>query len=92
MIEKQIERRLAAGVKELGGKAYKFISPGNAGVPDRLVLLPGGVVKFVELKNASGRLRPVQKLTIKEMVQLGAEVHTLYSVNDVEKFLKGLVE
>lgn len=50
MRESDIERRLVQGVKKLGGRAYKFVSPGNVGVPDRLVVLPGGVVLFVEVK------------------------------------------
>ncbi|MGC5220863.1 VRR-NUC domain-containing protein, partial [Escherichia coli] len=44
--EKDIENYLRDQVKKIGGIAYKFESPGNAGVPDRLVLLPGGQVHF----------------------------------------------
>ena len=40
MLEKDIERKLVAGVKRSGGKAYKFVSPGNVGVPDRIVIWP----------------------------------------------------
>lgn len=58
MRESDIERRLVQGVKKLGGRAYKFVSPGNVGVPDRLVVLPGGVVLFVEVKAPDGRLSP----------------------------------
>lgn len=50
MRESTIEAYLRDQVKALGGKAYKFVSPGNDGVPDRLVCLPGGRVIFVELK------------------------------------------
>ena len=46
MKESEIEARLVRGVKALGGVAYKFVSPGNVGVPDRLVVLPGGRVIF----------------------------------------------
>lgn len=38
--ETDIEYKLRDKVKALGGRAYKFVSPGNAGVPDRLVVLP----------------------------------------------------
>ena len=51
MKERDIEVLLRDGVKQLGGKAYKWVSPGNAGVPDRIVILPGGKVIFVELKH-----------------------------------------
>ena len=60
MRESDIERRLVQGVKKLDGRAYKFVSPGNIGVPDRLVGLPGGVVLFVEEKAPDGRLYPHQ--------------------------------
>ena len=54
MLEKDIERKLIAGVKRAGGKAYKFVSPGNVGVPDRIVIWPNGVIHFVELKTSKG--------------------------------------
>ena len=50
MRERQIEQNLAKVVKEAGGIAPKFTSPGFAGMPDRLVLLPGGHIGFVEVK------------------------------------------
>ena len=40
MLEKEIEKILVTEVKKLGGKAYKFVSPGNSGVPDRIVIFP----------------------------------------------------
>ena len=50
MLEKDIESKLKNKVKKLGGRAYKFVSPGNSGIPDRLIILPGGKVGFAELK------------------------------------------
>ena len=64
MKESEIEARLVRGVKALGGVAYKFVSPGNVGVPDRVVVLPGGRVIFVELKAEGGRLSPMQRLSL----------------------------
>lgn len=88
MTESQIERRLVQGVDKLGGKAYKFVSPGNIGVPDRLVVLPGGAVKFVELKTPNGRLSPNQRLQLRELSQMGARVYILWSAEDVDAFLR----
>lgn len=48
--ENRIERHLAMSVKKMGGMAVKFVSPGLDGVPDRIVLLPGRKIAFVELK------------------------------------------
>ena len=50
MRESSIESKFRDEVKEVGGMAYKFVSPGNAGVPDRVVILQGGKSGFVELK------------------------------------------
>lgn len=88
MSEKDIERRLAQGVKKLGGKAYKFVSPGNVGVPDRLIVLPGGVVLFAELKASDGRLSPNQRLQMRELTQMGAHVFVLWDAEDVDVFLR----
>ena len=85
--EAQLERRLVRGVKAIGGVAYKFISPGNAGLPDRLVLLPGGHVLFAELKTDTGKLTPLQKLRIVEIQRQGLEVHLVRGVPGVAAFL-----
>ena len=47
MREKQIERKLTIAAKNMGGIAPKFTSPGFDGMPDRIVLLPGGYIAFV---------------------------------------------
>ena len=54
MLEKDIEKLFRDEIKKAGGKAYKFTSPGNDGVPDRIVMLPGGHIVFVELKTDTG--------------------------------------
>lgn len=50
MREKTIEQHLVKAVKNSGGIAPKLVSPGFDGMPDRLVLLPGGKIGFVEVK------------------------------------------
>ena len=60
-LEKDIEESLGRELKELGCLYLKFQSPGNAGVPDRIVIVPGGQVLFVELKKAGGQLGPLQQ-------------------------------
>lgn len=62
MRESSVEQKLVAGVKDLGGIALKLECPGYTGVPDRLVLLPGGRVRFVELKAPGRRERPRQRV------------------------------
>ena len=53
-LERDIERKLRLMVKKHGGLCLKWVCPGWSGVPDRLVLLPGGRVYFVELKRPKG--------------------------------------
>ena len=88
MKESTIERRLVQGIKKAGGLALKFVSPGHAGVPDRLVLLPRGRVIFVELKTEHGALTPLQIETHNQLRALGCEVRTLYGSDYVAGFLQ----
>lgn len=90
MLEKDIEARLVRGVKALGGKAYKFVSPGNIGVPDRMIVLPGGKIIFAELKTDSGVLSAMQRAQIKQLQDLGADVRVLKGLDQVRAFLAGL--
>ena len=55
--EKSIEQKLRTETKKMGGWAVKFSSPGLDGMPDRLVLFPGGKLGFVELKTGK-KMRP----------------------------------
>ena len=83
-----IEARLRDGVKALGGVAYKWVSPGNAGVPDRIVALPGGAVHFIELKRESGNPTRMQKAQIARLRALGADCAVVYGLAGVESYLK----
>lgn len=87
MKESEIETRLVRGVRRLGGRAYKFVSPGNVGVPDRLVVLPGGRIIFAELKADGGRLSKMQLYQISQLRQLGAVVQEVRGEAGVQSFL-----
>jgi hypothetical protein len=80
--EKYIEQKLVRVVKERGGIAPKFVSPGLDGVPDRIVLLPMGRMAFVELKAPGKKMRPLQ---VKRKTQLEALGFLVYCINDVEQ-------
>lgn len=71
MLEKEIERHLREGVKSLGGLCLKFVTPGFTGVPDRIVLMPGGRMCFVELKRPGQRERQRQQFVQKRLRRMG---------------------
>lgn len=88
MREKDIEQKLTQGVKRLGGRAFKWTSPGNDGVPDRIVFLPGRPPVFVELKTDTGKLSALQRIQIGRLRGLGQDVRVLYGLDQVGEFLK----
>ena len=88
LLEKDIERYLVRRVIAHGGKAYKFVSPGHVGVADRIVLLPGGKVWFVELKTVRGRLSPWQKLFAADLRRLGMNYIVIRSKGEVDELLQ----
>lgn len=77
MNEKYTERKLVEEVKKTGGFALKFVSPGMNGVPDRIVLLPGGHIAFVELKSPGKMMRPLQIRRKKQLESLGFKVYLI---------------
>jgi len=87
MRETTIERYLCRRVKELGGKAYKLQSPGNDGMPDRLCILPGGKVIFVETKAPRETPRPLQVCRHKELQRLGCFVRIADSRQQVDNII-----
>lgn len=88
MRESQIEARLSREVKHAGGLCLKWVSPGCTGVMDRIVLLPGGRVIFVELKQPGGRLSERQKWMRDVLSGLGMDVRCLWSKEQVDEFLE----
>ena len=87
MTEKQIEQKLAREVKALGGMAPKFVSPGYDGMPDRLVLLPGGRMMFVEVKAKGCSPRPLQACRHEMLRRLGFRVYILDDATQIQPML-----
>ena len=75
MRETAVEKHLTTEAKKRGGMSVKFVSPGLDGVPDRLVLLPGGKLAFVELKAPGKKMRPFQFYRAKQLTALGFRVY-----------------
>lgn len=90
MTEKEIEKVLTTEVKKLGGRAYKFVSPGNNGVPDRMVVFPGQAPVFVELKTEKGQLSALQEVQIRRLRELGQKVFVAKGIDGVSQFLQDM--
>lgn len=83
MREKTIEQKFTAAVRTAGGLALKFASPGFDGVPDRIALLPGGKMAFVEVKAPGKKPRPLQEARHRLLRQLGFKVYVLDDVRQI---------
>jgi len=96
--EVKVERALVQAVEAEGGRCWKWVSPGLAGVPDRICLMPvaeehreivARYVRFVETKAPGGALRGLQKRVIGWIRCLGYRVDVVESVEDARKAAKG---
>ena len=87
MREKAIEKKLVQEVKAVGGIAPKFTSPGFDGMPDRIVLLPGGHMGFVEAKAPGEKPRPLQLARHRLLRGLGFRVYVLEDERQIGEIL-----
>ena len=88
MLESSIEKALVMQARRKGGVAVKFVSPGTAGVPDRLVLLPGKKIAFVELKAPGKKPRPLQIKRKEQIEALGFKVWVIDQIDEVPWVLR----
>ena len=84
MREKEIEKKLKDYVKSKNGECFKFVSPGIAGVPDRIVLMNGGKIGFVELKKKGKKPRPIQVKVMNRLQGLGFLCFVIDDVKQIE--------
>jgi len=82
MLERDVERRLVQAVRASGGLALKFVSPGMAEVPDRIILFPRGRAAFCEVKAPGRKPRPLQR---RRMEQLQKD-----SANRMQQYLQSM--
>lgn len=87
MRESEIENYLVWTVETLGGKAYKFKSPNQRGVSDRIVCMPNGETWFVELKRPKGgRLAPLQALFRDQVQSLQQKYALLINQQEIDEW------
>ena len=84
--EARLEKMLHDGIRRAGGMSFKM-APTTAGLPDRMVLWPGGRIELVELKTTKGRMRRIQEIWHYRMAKLGTEVLVLHGDSDVQAYL-----
>lgn len=91
MREKVIEQKLIQVAKTAGGLALKFVSPGFDGMPDRLILLPGGKIAFVEVKAHGMKPRPLQTRRHGMLRWLGFPVYVLDDPEQIQLVLSEIM-
>lgn len=90
MRERQIEQRLTRAVRKHQGLCPKWVSPGLDGVPDRIILLPGGRIAFAELKAPGRPLRPLQRRRRAQLEALGFRVYVIDNQEQIGGVLDAL--
>lgn len=88
MLESEIERHFVWAVEMAGGRAWKFQSPSNRGVADRIACLSDGSAWFIELKTKGGRLSPLQKIFGQDMVRLRQKYAVLWTKEQIDDWLR----
>ena len=87
MREAFLEQKLVQAVQERGGQAFKFVSPGAAGVPDRLLLFPRKKIAFCEVKAPGKKLRPLQSYRINHLRRMGFRVYVVDNEEQIGEML-----
>lgn len=87
MREKTIEQKLKTDAKKRGGLALKFVSPNFDGMPDRIVLFPGGHIGFVEVKAPGKEPRPLQRARLNLLMKLGFKAFVLDDISQIGEIL-----
>lgn len=90
VLEKEIEQYLVKRVKEIHGVCHKWVSPGNSGVPDRIVIHDGRVV-FVEVKRPGGKPRADQIAVHEKLRSVGADVRVIDTKDKVNELISELM-
>lgn len=85
--ERDIEKWLRDKIQQLGGIATKFTSPGNDGVPDRIAILPGGQVWFIELKKDGEVPTKIQEWQIERLRKLGCNVAVIAGMKEARAWI-----
>ena len=92
MREKTIERELIRAVRSCDGICPKLVSPGTDGMPDRMILMPGGKIGFVEVKAPGRKPRPLQVKRHRQLRGLGFKVFVLDDIRQIPEIIREVME
>ena len=92
MNEKLLEKKLREGVKKLGGVALKFGTEYHTGMPDRIVLMPGGQASFVETKSTGKKPTALQSKCLEALTVFGFKAVVIDSQEGLDEFLNDLLK
>lgn len=90
--ERDIEEWMRKKIEQLGGVFMKWVSPGNDGVPDRIAILPGGAVYFIELKRDGEAPTELQKWQIRRLKKLGCYATVVTGMKEAGQFIKEVTD
>lgn len=85
--EKYLERKLGEEIRKIGGWSVKLPAYLLNGLPDRLILLPGGRVLFAEIKTTGAKITPVQATIHAKLRTLGFVVVVVDSYQVIEQII-----
>ena len=88
--ERDIEAWIKSRIEDMGGLYLKFVSPGNAGVPDRIAILPDGRLVFIELKTDNGRLSRIQRYQLNRLVKMDQQVAVVMGFGGAKQFIQDM--
>ena len=88
MRESEVEKYFVWAVERMGGRTFKFHSPNQRGVSDRIACLPDGSTWFVELKTKGGRLSDLQRIFAREMTRLNQNYACLWTTEQIDEWTR----
>ena len=86
-LEKEVEARLRDRIKAAGGASWKFVSPNNRGVSDRIALIQGRTI-YIEVKRDGGKLSTLQRSFMEKVLDNGGEYALVEGMQGVDDFIK----
>lgn len=81
--ERSVEKYLNDKIHSIGGKCYKFVSPGYNGMPDRIAVCRGRIM-FIEVKRPGEKPRKLQRARHLELKALGAQTMVVSTKEEVD--------